>query len=361
MKRGYSIYRKGKKGAFYVAWTDGDGKRKAMRAGESKDVAREIGQTKAAESSRVRAGVIRSAEMKAIEAGREPIAKHLDAWKKYMGSQQVTKKHVNQHHRRVQILMALAGVERLPDVRPEAITNALPRLKSPQLQRHYLGALRTFIKWCLQTHRLAEHPIMAVKMPKARGKVFKRYPFTHETLAKLLAATEKRDAKTPFEGKDRAIWYQTMAYTGIRKMESAALTPESFHLAGKSPFIAGEAAYSKNGKDYKIPLRLDFAAKLAAWLKGKPTGKPVFTLSKGYRCEEVFEADCKAAEIPPIPKDYRRGVHCLRRFFITNMVRGGGLAAARELARHSTPALTAEYADLEDDDFAKGLAALPPI
>jgi integrase len=97
---------------------------------------------------------------------------------------------------------------------------------------------------------------------------------------------------------------------------------------------------------------------LRPWLNGKSAGERVFDFPKWSNVERVFKQDCKAAEITA-PGGVRLGMHSLRRFYITHVVRGAGLAAGQDLARHSDPALTKKYADLTMDDYRKGLAALP--
>jgi integrase len=360
MRRGYSIYQRVKgKGPWYITWRDGDGKRRTIRGSTNKNIAHEVGRAKAAESDRVRAGVVNSAEMRAKVAGRQLLAGHLDAWRKVLRHRGNTPAYVELTHNRVETIAREIAITRLADLKPEAVQKMLAGLDTPQSARHYLTALRGFVKWCRQTGKLVEDPLVAVTKPNVAGETFQRYGFSDVELAALLKATEKRQAKTPFRGKDRAMWYRVMAYTGLRKMEAASLKGSSFHLDGDDPHLFVEATYSKRRKLDRVKLRKDFAAMLKAWLKDKGNGH-VFPLSAHYGCERIFRADCAAAGIKPSGVVVL-GVHSLRRYFITRMVRSGNLAAAQKLARHSTPALTAKYCDLTPEDFDKGLAGLPAV
>jgi integrase len=155
------------------------------------------------------------------------------------------------------------------------------------------------------------------------------------------------------------MWYRLMANTGFRRAEAASLTPESFDLDNKEqPTVTVEAGYSKRRRRDSQPITREFAGVLRLWLMDKESDGRVFDFPKWSNVERVFKQDCKAAEISA-PDGVRLGMHSLRRFYITHVVRGAGLAAGQDLARHSDPALTKKYADLTMDDYRKGLAALP--
>jgi integrase len=157
------------------------------------------------------------------------------------------------------------------------------------------------------------------------------------------------------------MYYRIMANTGFRRNEAASLTPESFALDDpEQPHIIVEAAYSKRRKRDTQPITREFAELLRPWLAGRSVAKPVIDFPKWMNLERVFRADCEAAGIEPVDGEIL-GVHSLRRFYITSVVRSAGLAVGQDLARHSTPALTKKYADLDMTDYRKGLAGLPPV
>jgi integrase len=328
----------------------------------NKGVAHEVGRAMAVEADRVRGGVIDESRAKAAAAGRTDIWEHFVAWDAHLMNKGNTPKHSMQHRNRVEVLLELAGVSVLAEIAPERIQAALTQIKTPQTARGYLTALRGFVRWCCRTGRLSADPIAAVERPAVAGKTFRRQPISEDELEALLRVTATREARTPFCGVDRAMYYRLMAYTGLRRSEALSLTPESFMglARGIVSYVVVEAAYSKHRRRDEIPLRRDLADLLRNWLKDKDANQGVFHVSRWANLNRIFHADCAAAGILPAP-GMRLGIHSLRRFFITAVVRAGGLAVGQELARHLTLALTKEYTDLGMTDLEKGLAGLPPI
>jgi integrase len=361
-RKGYSIFQRNGTGPYYVTWTDGSGRRMTRRASATRKIADEIGRAKAAEADRVRGGVIDHAEAKAAEAGRSAVATHVEKWKGALREKRRTPKHVSVQAARVNELVRRMKAVRLADITTEAVQTALANVADEGTERtanHYLAALRTFVRWCCKTNRLAADPLAGVDRFTAHEPTFRRTAINPDALAKLLAATETRTAKTPVSGRDRAMYYRVMAYTGLRKSEAASLRPESFDL-GEHPSVTVEAAYSKRRRRDSLPLKDDLVPVLRAWLANKPAGKPVFRLPKWMNLERVFCNDCRAAGIVAAEGE-RLGVHSLRRFFITSVVRAGGLAVGQDLARHSTPMLTKAYVDLDIRDHMKGIDGLPEV
>lgn len=358
MGKGYSIFRRGKAGPYYVAWNDGTGRRRTRRASGERRVADEIGRALAADADRVRLGVLDHVEATAKEAGKAEIATHVKAWEKTLRAKGNTEKHVGQHVSRVTKLLGMAGVRQLADVTGEKIQTALVGVSTPQNARHYLTAIRGFVKWCIVTDRLFRSPILAVSKPAVAGETFQRQPFTDDEVSRLLDATRDRKARTPFRGRDRAMFYRVMAYTGLRRSEAASLTPESFDLT--AGLVTVEARYSKHRRRDRQPIPVQLLEELGPWLARKRPGARVFAIPPHYRWERTFRLDCKAAGIT-VKDGCRLGMHSLRRWFITSVIRGGDLAVAQELARHSTPTLTKKYADLTRRDQDAALATLPRL
>ncbi len=363
-RRGYSIFKRKGRGAFYVAWTDGTGERHVEKASDNRTIAHEIGRSKAIDADRVRSGAISPSHSKAAQAGREPSEPHVDAWRAGLLAKKRTAKYANIQSNRVKQIMKLAGIGTLDQIAAEKVQKALAEvsdLHSPNTANHYRTAMAAFCRWCVQTDRMTGTPMPAVSRLSQAGDTFKRFAFSAAQIESLYVATESRVAKAPMTGIDRAMYYRIMANTGFRRSEAASLTLDSFALDDpQQPTITIEAAYSKRRRRDTQPINRDFAELVRPWLATKGAGKRVFTFPKWMNIERVFRADCKAAGIEPAEGEVL-GVHSLRRFYITSVVRGAGLAVGQDLARHSTPALTKKYSDLTIDDYRKGLAALPTV
>lgn len=361
-RKGFSIYRKGARGAWYVSWTDGTGRRRVSRASDDKRIAAEIGRRKVAEADRVRGGVVDAQESHARDAANLNITAHIDAWEKSLKSKGRTASYIKQQRSRVAAIFEAAGVQCLADLKREKVQDVLGRIAedgTPQTANHYRTAVRMFSRWCFKTDRTIADRLFGVELVAAHGETFSRTPFNADALARLLAAAEARTNKRHvLPSTDRAMYYRIMAYTGFRLSEAASLTPESFNL-GNPATVTVQAGYSKRRRRDEQLIPQDVAAVIRPWLKDRPAGERLFPITK-WTLRKTFLADCKAAGIEAAAGE-RLGLHSLRRFYITSVVRGGGLAVAQQLARHSTPKLTAKYTDLELHDLERGIAGLPAV
>ncbi len=367
-KKGYSAYRRKRRdGKRETTWTvafhDGNGKRQFVRGIASQAIAEEIGRAKAVERDRVRGGVISPAEAKAKEASTLAISEHIKAWARAMKARGVTKGHHEIQSYRVAEIAKHGRMRSLADISGEKVQAGCAMVASstsPQNARHYFTAFKAFVYWCLETGRLTHDPIAGAKRPKADGEVFQRTPIPPEKLADLIQATRDRDypkGKRPAHAnEDRAKFYLLLAHTGLRRREAESVTPESFH----DQSVTVKASYTKNGAEATQPLRADVWGEICDWLRNKKPRRRVFDFGKHWSCEELFKGDCAAAGIKPTEGE-RLGVHSLRRLYITELVRAGGLKVAQDLARHSTPTLTAKYSDLTMKDYRKAIAGLPEI
>jgi integrase len=358
IRRGFTAYQRAGAGPWTVEWKDGEGKKRAERGIHTKREAGIIGRYQASQADLVRCGVADPRAFKIAGAIREPIEKHADAWQTFLKDKGNTPGHVSQSRSRIDRLFRLGGVTRLSELDSDKIQRALAKISSPQNARHFLTALKAFMKWCLESDRLLLDPIRAVKPPNVAGETFTRRPFTPEELEAIFHAAETRDCKsTTVCGADRSMYYRVQAYTGLRVSEAKSLTRESFNL--ETGFVTVEAAYSKHRRKDSQPLRADLIAKLRPWLDTKTAGR-VFEFGKHANLHRIFKADCKAAGIEAKAAE-RVGMHSLRRFYITHVVGAGNLATGQRLARHSDPKLTAKYVDLNAADYEKALAGLPSL
>src|SRR5262249_52765565 len=141
----------------------------------------------------------------------------------------------------------------------------------------YLTSIRAFVNWCLETHRLGEDVLRALK--PARGKVLrKRRALDQEDLLKLLRAAEDRPLQEALTvrkgarkgeryaqvreevrcrlrllGRERALIYKTAILTGLRRGELEAL--EVRHLALEEGMLHLPGEFTKNGENADLVLR----------------------------------------------------------------------------------------------------------
>ena len=232
----------------------------------------------------------------------------------------------------------------------------------------------------------------------------KRRPLTIEELGSLLDAAEKRPLRDALLvrrgarkgqeianvapavrerlvrlGRERAMIYKTLVYTGLRKSELASLTVADMHLDGEQPHAELAA---KNAKGARLPLRADLVQDLRGHLEEKLAQYRLQTLKEGrtevpmalpgstklFRVPDdlvrIFDRDLVVAGIDKTDADGRTlDVHCLRHTFATMLSKSGVVPRmAQELMRHSDIRLTMNvYTHLQLIDTAGAVESLPSI
>lgn len=214
----------------------------------------------------------------------------------------------------------------------------------------YAGTLRQFGRWLVREGHSAGNPFESIRLVNAEaGRTVERRALGAAELRKLIGTTEAGPARFGISGPDRVMLYTLAAFTGCRIGELSTLTPESFHLDKKLPIsVTVKARRSKRRKADTIPVPKSIRAQLGAWLKTRTPGKPIIQGWGGEygwwtRGARMVRADLEAAGLHYA--DAAGAVfdfHALRVQFVTALARAGvGLVEAQRLARHSTPALTA--------------------
>jgi integrase len=201
-------------------------------------------------------------------------------------------------------------------------------------------------------------------------------PLTFDTLRE--SAERGRRAVSPvladrleLEGWERALTYETMLTTGMRKGEVASLTVADVYLSDEAPSITLRGAHAKNGRRCVIPLRADVAAHLQDWLadrrrrltaqgKALPPDAPLFRVPAGLI--RIFDRDLAAAGIPKVDeRGHRVDVHAMRTTFNTQLAVAGvtprtAMAAMRV---SSLDLVLKTYADEKQFDVTRAVNALP--
>jgi len=216
------------------------------------------------------------------------------------------------------------------------------------------------------------------RKPKSRA-TWRKLPLTLDTIE---AATEKArrvsqadvvDLKEA-EGWERALVYEAMLTTGLRKGELASLTVADLDLEATPPVVNIRAGNAKNGRRAKIPLRPDVADHLREWLAAKreraarsggrlSATDRLFYVPKGLI--RIFDRDLEVAGIPKIDERGRQlDVHAMRTTFNSQLAAAGvdprtSMAAMRV---SSLDLVLKTYADesLLDVSGAVNLLPAPP-
>ena len=252
------------------------------------------------------------------------------------------------------------GVTRLAEMDAERVEAVMALLvaegKAASTVRGYRAALSGFFARLVRLGKWPSNPVRATEAPAAGEPTFQRRALSMEELGKLLASTETR-GRYALQGLERATAYALAGLAGLRRGEIGALTWADVDLDAST--LTVRASVSKSGREDVLPLHAT-AADLLVRLHDAlgPRARPV-VLRRVPGTATLYE-DLKAAEIEAKTDAGRVDFHALRTSFVTNLARADvTLAQAQKLARHSTPALTANhYTKLTLVDGAEAVSRL---
>jgi hypothetical protein len=168
----------------------------------------------------------------------------------------------------------------------------------------------------------------------------------------------------------------------VRVLRNAS---SSFDLAGDPPTVTVMAGYSKRKREDRLILREETAAVLQPIIEGLEPTEPVFRMPPADRvaaslvrpdlaaareewldeAEDEEELDERGRSDFLCYKDHTgrfADFHALRHSFITQVIRtGANFKTAQDLARHSTPLLTARYSHGFREDELAAVNSLPSL
>jgi len=220
--------------------------------------------------------------------------------------------------------------------------------------------------------------------PAKSRATWKRAELTFDTIvdaAERGRARMQPEAAEQFDrlGRERALIYRVLVTTGLRRGELAALTVGDVLLDAGRPAIVLRGADAKNGKRATLPLRVDVAAELGAWIDEKAEAVcrqrvgvagvvgvvddvPLFDVPD--KLVRILDRDLAAAGIP---KRDERGrtvdVHAMRGTFASHLAAAGvSPVTLKTLMRHARIETTLKhYADPALLDVAGAVEMLPAM
>ncbi len=158
----------------------------------------------------------------------------------------------------------------------------------------------------------------AERRPLLEALTVRRGKNIGKLLAKVKPDVRKRLLRL---GKERRLIYLTLLSTGLRKNELASITVNQFHDEPAGAFIELHAGDEMNRNGALIPVRLDLAIQIRAWIietnpvsndSASTTGScRLFRVPTGL--DKVFNRDIALAGIPKTDsRGYVADVHGLR-------------------------------------------------
>ncbi len=372
------------------------------------------------QAENIKAGVLLEDDLDRAQWGRDPVETHLEEWLAALSRKGRTKAHLADMRHKVGRILSECGFSKLSDLAAtrtpahelleEWLSDRIADAKehmSARTANAYATAAASFGKWLVRRKRLATNPFAGVdRQDEATDRRHVRRAMTADELDRFLEVAETRPVKElltvrvgPNKGKrkanvrpevleqarrlgrQRALLWRVLAYTGLRFNEGVSLLVGDIVLTGPKPCIHLRAENEKARRGATVPLRADLARELAEYLAerlaehredsvrlGKPVAARLAADDKLFPLApasvRVFDRDLAAAEIAKVDAQGRvLDIHSLRGTFATLLTAAGvPLATAQVLMRHTTPTLTAKhYIDRDGLDVRGAIEKLPGV
>lgn len=172
-------------------------------------------------------------------------------------------------------------------------------------------------------------------------------------------------------GRERALIYSTLIYTGLRKSELASLTLAQAVLEEETAYLIVRAGDEKGKHGAKLPLYPELTSALRSWVHDRekshggplPKQTPLFTVPS-CGLDRIFNRDLELAEVEKRDALNRvADAHCLRHTHASLLAKVGvSPTVAQKSMRHSDVRLTMSvYTHLEMEDVRQAVSLLPRI
>ncbi len=288
------------------------------------------------------------------EAVRVPLIEHHKAFVAACESAKLSSNTINKYRHSLPKLFERCRWTSIREITAQSFTDW--RESSgllPKTVNDLLGSMRTMILWMKRRRLLTVDPLAEVrKVANPNVGSFRR--------ALAVDETQRLLTKSPHR---RAVVYQTIVYTGLRRAELNGLKWDDFKLEDANPYVRVPSSLSKNRKEAILYLRPELVKTLKEF---KPAdAKPEDFAFRGLLPRiPTLKRDLIAADIPFEDARGRRiDLHSLRKTYGTMLAAAGvSPRVAMELMRHSDMKLTmGVYTDVAQLPVIAESARLPSL
>ena len=347
------------------SYDDENGVRRTKRGFTEKRATVELAQEIERKVKRTKEGLIEPDKERHRKASRLPIHQHLSVFERSLKTN--SEKHVKLTMSRIRKIVEGGKIRMLREFTPEQVESFLIDFQEeedigPRTYNLYAQAVDAFANWLVETKRMISNPLVGLKRMHAATEVrHKRRAVTHEEVITLVeSARSSGKSIQAFDGEQRARVYILSYMTGLRRLELASLSPESFYLDSEQPTLTIEAACSKHRRKDLLPLHPELVSMLRRWSADAESEPPIFPNSDKKKTWFMVMKDLERTGIPDRTNEGVADFHATKRHsHITELVRSGAsLREVQKLARHSDVRITMRYTHIGMDDQANGLGQL---
>jgi site-specific recombinase XerD len=398
-------------GTYWARWRDANGTEIRENTGcRDESNARKWLTDRLADVERERLGIVTPADRRVAGHLKTRISGHLDDFVAAMTAAGRAECHRKTTRRYVERVVEARSWACLADIDRSGMERWLAERErhgtSARSRNAHLIAVRSFLNWAIRADRLRVNPLDGIPLANERADRRRvRRAFTEAELVALFAAARERPLtearvvrRGPRKGspvirlapdrterlarlgRERALSYRVLFFTGLRVGELRALRVRDLFLDGPTPFIRLPAAAEKSRRGADLPLRPDLAADIAVMFAERLRGDREAARERGTIRARLDPAD--RAFVAPVGflrvlerdlafagiakrDDLGRTVdlHAFRTSLCTHLARAGvPLRTAQAVMRHSDPSLTANiYTDPVLLDTAAAVVSLPSL
>jgi len=288
------------------------------------------------------------------------LSEHLEDFKQSLLAKGDTVKHAQLIYFRVKRIFNECKFEYWSDISLSAIQQKISGL-SIKTKNYYIKSLKQFGNWMVNDQRVSESPLRYLQKISSDGT--ERHPRRSlgiDEARRLLETTQAAPERFGMTGYERALLYRLAIETGLRANELRNLTISSFDL--KACTVTAVAAYSKNRKEYTLPLKEDTATVLKGFFVGKMPGVKAFKVPD--KPIDMLRPDLEDAKIPYVDDAGRYAdFHALRHTTGSFLVASGAHPkVVQSIMRHSDINLTmGRYTHVFSGQESKAVAKLPDL
>jgi integrase/recombinase XerC len=270
----------------------------------------------------------------------------LDAYAAHLRTERHASPHTIRAYRSdLRQFLDVAGAS-LARIRPDTIRHWLRTLDGTAQRSSIarkLAAVRSFLRYCVETGRLATDPASGIATPKTR-----RTLPTHLTLDQVDRLLATPDAASLAGGRDRAI-FEVLYSAGIRVSELTGLDWADVDAEAGVVRVLG-----KGRKERVVPIGRPALDALAAYraacaAAGMPVQQgPVFRNLRGGRLTSRSVARLMERHVLASGAPGKATPHALRHTFATHLLGAGAdLRAIQELLGHASLSTTQRYTHVD--------------
>ncbi len=365
---------------WYIEYTNEYGKKVREAVATDKSLAQKILSRRLQEIELKKLGEYDSLE----EHRNKFLLEHLEDYRDYQISDNVTQKHAHQVHDRAKKIIEGCGFKYCRELDELPVQKFIHQMQqdglSPQTCNHYLRAVKQFSAWMMKKGRVSVDKLKELKAKNTKmDRRHDRRALSSEECKLLCHAARNGKPIENIPGKEREIIYLLSQMTGLRRNEISSLTMMSFNFDENQSTVLISANHSKNRKEAIIPLNDEVADQLQIWMKAQiiqQRNQPIFNLKttsgnlrdtakmmkhdlKVARKIWIKKAATKQEKIDREASDFLKykneaglyaDFHSNRHTFITKLCQANiHPKTAQELARHSTLAITmGTYTHIEE-------------